>query len=170
MTGARPPAAEAASPVTAGTEATAAAPPSPALFDELIDTLYALVRLMEEESERLAETGPTPALHELAQAKIRLTDRLDALSARMTRERADWLDRLEGEERTRLAEASAALRDAAVVNSDVLERQIDLSAELLREVGRELERLSGRRSTVYGRQGAIHTRDSRAPLSINRKY
>lgn len=165
MTRARTDAAGAGHPAPAET-----ASPPPALFDELIDTLYALVRLMEEESERLAETGPTPALHELAQAKIRLTDRLDGLSARMAREQADWLERLGGEERARLAEASAALRDAALVNSDVLERQIDLSAELLREVGRELERLSGRRSTVYGRQGAIHTRDSRAPLSINRKY
>lgn len=146
---------------------------TPALFDDLIETLYALVRLMEEESERLAATGPEPGLAELAQAKIRLTDRLDLLCARLTEESGpgtDWMATLEDEERARLAEASAALREAATVNSAVLERQIDLSAELLREVGREMERLTGRRSTTYGRHGGLHSRDSRAPLSINRKY
>jgi flagellar biosynthesis/type III secretory pathway chaperone len=67
--------------------------------NDVIDTLLSLVRVMEEESERLALAGPGAPVTELAQAKARLAGRLDQLGARLEREDADWMRRVEGDQR-----------------------------------------------------------------------
>lgn len=138
--------------------------------NDVIDTLLSLVRVMEEESERLALAGPGAPVTELAQAKVRLAGRLDQLGARLEREDADWMRRVEGDQRESLHRALGALNEAALVNSDILERQIALSGDLLGAIGAEMERLTGRRSTTYGRMGDMRRRATRAPLAVNQKY
>ena len=51
----------------------------------LIDTMIDLIRLMEEESEALAISGPRAATDALAQAKIRLAAHMEAHCATLHR-------------------------------------------------------------------------------------
>ncbi len=139
-------------------------------FADLIDTLYALIRIMEEESETLALSGPTSAIAELAQAKVRLAARMEQICARLHRHSATWMEDLQGEERAQFAEATEELHKAATVNSDILERQIALSTDMLSAVGLELERISGRSGTTYGRLGDIRRKQATLPLSVNQRY
>lgn len=109
----------------------------------LIDSMIDLIRLMEEESEELAISGPCAATDALAQAKIRLADRMEAQFALLQRLSPDWMTVLEGEDRLAFTETGEELRRAAIVNSAVLGAEIGLSTEMLAAVGRELERVSG---------------------------
>ncbi|MBB6124320.1 flagellar protein FlgN [Sphingobium subterraneum] len=142
-------------------------PSGPSVVVEVMDTLYALIRVIEEESERLAVSGPVADIAELALAKARLAGRLDEIGARQARENPRWIEALPEGERGALMQAIEELNRAAVVNSDVLERQIDLSSELLGAVGKELERLTGRRARTYGRRGKVRQAHAQIPLSIN---
>lgn len=137
---------------------------------DLMDAMFALIRIMEEESEALALSGPTGDIAELAQAKLRLAARMDAACATLNRTNADWLDALEGQDRASFAEVSEELHKAATVNSAILERQIDLSTEMLQAVGRELENASGRRGSTYSRLGDLRRLRSAMPLSLNQRY
>lgn len=136
----------------------------------LIDTMLALIRVMEEESELLAVSGPTGEIGVRAQAKVRLAARMDQLCAALHRDNPEWMSTLTGEDREEFAEASEELHRIAAINSEILERQIDLSTEMLQAVGKELERLTGRRGTVYSRLGDIRRMQSSMPLSINQRY
>jgi hypothetical protein len=136
---------------------------------QLVDAMVSLTALMEEESEKLARTPYLPELGEIAAAKLRLTGRIEADVARLKREAPDWLDRVEGEERTQLTEASRNLRDASAVNQQVLARQIELSAEMMAAIAAEAQRLTGTRSTTYGACGGLGGMDAPAPISINAK-
>lgn len=133
----------------------------------LIDTMIDLIRLMEEESELLAVSGPRAATDALAQAKIRLTSRMEAQCAALHRLNPDWLNALQGNDRLAFSETTEELHRAATVNSAILERQIDLSTEMLAAIGNELERITGRGGAVYSRRGAVKRGGSRPPVSVN---
>jgi|GEM_PF-559356 len=137
---------------------------------ELVGTMNALIQLMEQESEALAVVGPHAGLAALARAKLRLVAHMDQITAKLRRGQTDWIEALEGDDRDRFAEASEALFQAASVNSAVLERQIDLSGEMLQAVGQEMERLTGRRSTTYSRLGDVRRAQAHMPLTINQRY
>lgn len=133
----------------------------------LVDTLHSLVAVMEEESELLSLHGPVEPSMELARAKIRLAARLDEVSARLYRRDADWLAALDPDMRAELAEAYQDMHTASVVNSDILERQIEISTQMLETVGREIERMTGHGSKTYGAGGKIRRGRKKPPLSIN---
>ena len=133
----------------------------------LIDTMIDLIRLMEEESELLALSGPRAATDALAQAKIRLASRMEAHCATLHRLNPDWMMALEGDDRLAFSETSEDLHRAATVNSAVIERQIDLSTEMLAAVGKELERVTGRGGATYSRRGAVRRSGSRPSVSVN---
>lgn len=143
--------------------------PSEALA-ALIDTMIDLVRLMEQESEALALSGPRAATEALAQAKIRLASRMEAQCAALHRLDPCWMTALEGDDRRSFAEMSEELHLAATVNSAILERQIDLSSEMLAAVGKELERVTGRGGATYSRRGAVKRARSSPPVSVNGKF
>ena len=136
----------------------------------LLDTMIDLIRLMEEESELLALSGPRGNIEAIAQAKIRLANRMEAQSAALSRASPGWIEALEGDDRRALAETSEDLHRAATVNSAVLERQLELSAEMLSAVGKELERVTGRCGATYSRRGDVRCRRSSPPLSVNGKF
>jgi len=136
----------------------------------LIETMIDLIRLMEEESELLALSGPAAGTATLAQAKIRLASRMEAQCAALHRANSGWMAALNGDERRAFTEASEDLHKAATVNSAILERQIDLSSAMLATIGHELERVAGRRGTTYSRSGAVHRVRSSPPLSLNGKF
>nr|WP_315382957.1 flagellar protein FlgN [uncultured Sphingomonas sp.] len=138
------------------------------MITQLVDAMLSLTALMEEESERLAHTPYIRELGEIADAKLRLAGRIEAEVARMKRENPeDWLETLEPEAREQLSEASRALRDASVVNSRILSRQIELSAEMMAAIASEAQRLTGSRSTTYSACGGLYGMDAPAPISVN---
>lgn len=139
-------------------------------FAELLDTMIDLIRLMEEESELLALSGPRGTIEAIAQAKIRLADRMEAQCAALYRLDPGWMEALAADDRRTFAETSEDLNRAATVNSAILERQIGLSAEMLDAVGKELERVTGRGGTTYSRRGAMRRPRSSPPLSIDGKF
>jgi len=138
------------------------------MITQLVDAMVSLTALMEEESERLSRSPYIPELGEIANAKLRLAGRIEAEIARMKREHPDdWLDTLEPEARETLSDASRALRDASLVNSRILSRQIELSAEMMAAIAAEAQRLTGSRSTTYSACGGLGGIDAPAPISVN---
>jgi flagellar biosynthesis/type III secretory pathway chaperone len=138
------------------------------MTEQLIDAMVSLTQIMEEESDRLGRGPYFPELPEIAQAKLRLTGRIEAEVARMKREAPDdWAERLDPEAREQLAEASRGLRDASSINADILKRQIELSVEMMGAIAAEAQRLTGTRSMTYGACGGLGGMDAPAPISIN---
>ncbi|MBA16113.1 MAG: flagellar protein FlgN [Sphingomonas sp.] len=135
----------------------------------LCDAMISLAALMEEESELLTSTPFTRDLPEIANAKIRLAGRIESEVARLSREAADWTEKLAGEAREALTEASLRLRDASKVNAEILSRQIELSVDLMAAINAEAKRLTGTKSQTYGARGALQGIDAPAPISINTK-
>lgn len=137
----------------------------------IIDTINTLICIMEEESETIALPGARPDpqrdLAELALAKSRLAGRLEQLTNGLARENPYWMKQMDDVTRGQLTKAYTDLHTASVVNADVLERQIDLSTELLAAVGMEIERLTGHGSKTYGVKGDMRRAKGRPPLSIN---
>lgn len=136
----------------------------------LIDLMIDLIRLMEEESDLLAYSGPRAKIESIAQAKIRLTSQMEAQCAALYRCDPRWMEALKGDDRRSFAETSADLHMAATVNAAILERQIDLSTEMLSAVGKELERVTGRGGATYSRRGTVKRARSSPPLSVNGKF
>ncbi|ATY32063.1 flagellar protein FlgN [Sphingomonas psychrotolerans] len=134
---------------------------------QLIDAMISLTALMEEESEKLARKAYVPELGEIANAKLRLTGRIEADFARLKRESANWAEKLDEESRLQLSDASRNLRDASAVNQQILSRQIELSVEMMGAIAAEAQRLTGTRSTTYGACGGLGGMDAPAPISIN---
>ncbi|WP_188054522.1 MULTISPECIES: flagellar protein FlgN [unclassified Sphingosinithalassobacter] len=134
---------------------------------ELHDAIVSMTALMEEESEQLARSARVPELPEIASAKLRLAGKIENEVARLGRETPDWIETLDDELRAELADASQALRDASLVNAQVLKRQIELSVEMMEAIAAEAKRLTGTRNATYGARGALGGIDAPAPISIN---
>jgi flagellar biosynthesis/type III secretory pathway chaperone len=135
---------------------------------QLIDAMLSLAQIMEEESERLARGAYFAELPEMAAVKLRLTGRIEAEVARMKREAPDdWAERLDPEARVALTEASRTLRDASTVNQQVLQRQIELSVDMMGAIAAEAQRLTGSRNITYGACGGLGGMDAPAPISVN---
>ena len=137
------------------------------MASDLIDTIESLVALMREETERLLSPGRLGDLQEIAAAKARLVGSLDARTAQLNREQPDWLDRLEPEMREELNAALAELRDISAENAKALERQIQLSVEMIEAITTEARRLSGTSSETYCPRGGVSRIQSATPISIN---
>jgi len=137
------------------------------MFAEIIDAIVSLIALMEEESALLMSHGRHPGLAEIAEAKVRLVGQLEALAARLDRERPTWKQDLEAEEHARLTDVLVHLGDASKVNATVLGRQIELSSEMMAAVAAEAQRLMGTTNATYGAHGGLFQMDQATPISLN---
>ncbi|MBR0550942.1 hypothetical protein [Stakelama marina] len=137
------------------------------MIEEMLDTARSLAALMEEESNELTGRGRHTDHAEIAAAKTRLVARLETEVARLNRESADWVTKLDEADSTALSDAMAALRDAAIVNAGVLDRQLSLSNEMIDAVSAEAKRLTGNRGLSYQATGALFARDGSSPISVN---
>jgi len=137
------------------------------MASELIDIVVSLTEIMEEETSRLLAPGRHLDFAEMAAAKIKLATALEARMAEHARNRDAWLATLDTDTRDRLAAAIQYLGEVAQVNARVLERQIDLSTEMMCTVAAEARRLSGTRSAIYGASGILSRSDLATPISIN---
>lgn len=137
------------------------------MTEHLLDAMVSLASLMEEESEKLARTPYLAELPEIANAKLRLTGRIEAEVARLKRGNQNWMAALDEEARTVLTDATRHLLDASEVNKKILSRQIELSSEMMAAIATEAKRLTGTRNITYGACGGMGGMDAPAPISIN---
>jgi flagellar biosynthesis/type III secretory pathway chaperone len=140
------------------------------MIENLIDVISSLTLIMQEETARLTARDHGRDLAELAAAKLRLVGVLESDLARLERAQPDWADTLEDPVRERLFATLYALCEASGANAAVLERQIDLSVELIGAIAVEAKRLAGRTTTTYGARGDIALFDPAMPISINSEY
>lgn len=139
------------------------------MVNDVIDLLSSLTMVMEEETNRLATYEIGGDLSEMASAKIRLVGLLETELARLDRNCTEWAKSLPVEDRERLAEAFGTLNATSTANASILERQMDLSTQMLDAVTAEACRLAGRRPSIYGAQGAMGPENT-APISVNSQY
>ena len=140
------------------------------MIGNLIDVISSLTLIMREETERLTARTGGRDLAELATAKLRLVGMLETALARMEREQANWADMMEDAVRERLMETLLALGEASAANAAVLERQIDLSVEIIGAISHEARRIAGRSTTTYGARGDISSFAPATPIAVNSEY
>ncbi|OAN52566.1 MULTISPECIES: flagellar biosynthesis protein FlgN [unclassified Sphingobium] len=138
--------------------------------NEMIDIMTSLSAIMNEETRRLQGQERALSLAELAAAKARLVARLEELLARRNRHQPEWAEEMEVEIRERLIEALAELRHASATNASLLERQIDLSMEMMTAIAAEARRLAGNRARTYGARGDLAKMELTTPISFNGEY
>ncbi|WP_114953978.1 flagellar biosynthesis protein FlgN [Sphingosinicella terrae] len=136
--------------------------------NELIATIRSLVALMREETEMLRTPG-SGDLQEVAEAKARLVGWIESRSAQLEREQPGWREALDPETLETLTEAVAELRDVSSANARMLERQIELSLQMMEAIATEAKRLKGTRSATYGATGQLWHVDLPTPVSTNAK-
>ncbi len=137
------------------------------MVSEFLDIATSLTTIMEEETARLLAPGRYRDFGEMAEAKAKLVSALELKIAEHARGRTEWLDTLDQSTRDELTDVVQRLGAAAEANARVLERQIDLSIEMMGVVAAEARRLSGMRSSIYGASGVLSQTEMATPISIN---
>jgi flagellar biosynthesis/type III secretory pathway chaperone len=140
------------------------------VIGNLIDVISSLALIMREETQRLSERTAGKDLAELAAAKLRLVGILETIVARIEREQPDWAEAMDAPTRERLFEMLFVLGEASAANAAILERQIDLSVEMIGAIAHEAKRLAGRSTTTYGAAGDISSFDPSMPIAVNSEY
>ncbi|MEE4452355.1 flagellar biosynthesis protein FlgN [Novosphingobium resinovorum] len=137
---------------------------------EVIAIMTSLSSVMREETQRL-ETGTRALdLAELASAKARLVGTLEERLARAGRQAPGWSAGMDAPLRETFAEALGELRAASMVNAALLERHIELSADLMGAISAEAKRLTGNRAYAYGASGNLARADLTTPISLNGEF
>jgi hypothetical protein len=132
-----------------------------------LDTIVSLTAIIVEETARLEAPGRHGDFAEMAAAKIKLVAKLETEAAVRERTGDDWRAKLSEEARDKLTSAVRDLEIAAAANARVLERQIDLSTDMMAAVAGEARRVTGSRSLIYGARGRVARSDTAAPISVN---
>ncbi|WP_395328334.1 flagellar biosynthesis protein FlgN [Novosphingobium sp. BL-8H] len=138
--------------------------------NEMIEIMTSLSLVMREETERLQRRERVLDLAALAAAKARLVAQLEEVLARRNRREPEWQAAMNDETRERLTECLAELRAASIANAALLERQIELSMEMMTAIADEAKRLSGNRSYTYVATGDLARVDAATPISFNGEY
>ena len=138
------------------------------MASNVIDVMASLTLIMNEETDRLRGHERALDLAELATAKVRLVGVLETELARVNREQPGWTEALDDEERDALANALIALGDASTANAAILERQIDLSAEMMGAVAAEATSEVKQRSRSAAPTRAGQPRAARTRVSQGR--
>jgi flagellar biosynthesis/type III secretory pathway chaperone len=137
------------------------------MANEFIDIVRSLVTLMREETKQLLSTEPSLELEEIASAKARLVGQVEARTVQLAREQPDWRERLDPVDREALTEVLAELCEVSAENGKALERQIQLSVEMLDAIAAEAKRLSGTQTETYCMRGDVSRVELATPISIN---
>ncbi len=135
----------------------------------LIDIITSLALIMNEETERL-NARDHGVLAELAAVKIRLTGVLEGELARLNRQQPGWPDMLDEHMREMMSSSLVALGEASASHASVLERQIDLSIEMMGAFAAEARRLVSKRAETYGSTGRLSPIDLAPPIAVNSEY
>jgi flagellar biosynthesis/type III secretory pathway chaperone len=140
------------------------------MIERLADVLHSLLTLMDEEIEHLQQNPFGAGLPELAATKVRLVGQLEQITAVYGRSTVDWNRSLDEEQRLRLEALLARLETTSAANAAALERQIDLSMEMIGAITTEAKRIAGRATSTYGAQGNLSRFDPTMPIAVNSSY
>lgn len=140
------------------------------MASEVIAIMTSLSAVMREETGRLQSNERALDLAELAAAKARLVGSLEERLARLGRQESEWAAQMDELTREAFAEALGELRAASMVNAALLERQIELSADLMSAISAEAKRLTGNRAYAYGATGVLARTDLTTPISLNGEF
>jgi flagellar biosynthesis/type III secretory pathway chaperone len=140
------------------------------MASEVIAIMTSLSAVMREETGRLQSNERALDLAELAAAKARLVGSLEERLARLGRQESEWAAQMDEPTREAFAEALGELRAASMVNAALLERQIELSADLMSAISAEAKRLTGNRAYAYGATGVLARTDLTTPISLNGEF
>ncbi|WP_404479600.1 flagellar biosynthesis protein FlgN [Novosphingobium sp. BL-52-GroH] len=140
------------------------------MASDVIAIMTSLSAVMREETARLQGRERVLDLAELAAAKARLVGALEEKLARLGRQEPGWAGRMDDETRETFAQALGELRAASMVNAALLERQIELSADLMSAISAEAKRLTGNRAYAYGATGNLARTDLTTPISLNGEF
>jgi flagellar biosynthesis/type III secretory pathway chaperone len=140
------------------------------MIERLADVLHSLLTLMDEETEHLQQNPFGAGLPELAATKVRLVGQLEQITAVYGRSTVDWNRSLDEEQRLRLEALLARLETTSAANAAALERQIDLSMEMIGAITTEAKRIAGRATSTYGAQGNLSRFDPTMPIAVNSSY
>lgn len=134
---------------------------------ELVEAMQSLAMLMEEENTALEQVGRLEHLQTLVAAKLRLVSNVEAMLARANREQPDWIEQLDEEERQEFRAMVESLMKIAQQNGTILQRQIDVSNDLIDAIATEARRLNGSRSMTYTARGGLARSDGVAPIAVD---
>lgn len=134
---------------------------------EIVEIMTSLSMVMREETTRLQARERVLELAELADAKVRLVGALEQSLARLDRRTPDWSGKMDPVVREGFADAVEELRTASMVNAALLERQIELSGEMMSAIANEAKRVTGNRTYTYGAKGDLARADLTTPISFN---
>ncbi len=137
---------------------------------QLVEIMTSLSAVMREETQRLEAGTRALELAELAEAKARLVGALEERLARLTRQEPDWTAALDEPTRQAFVEGLGELRAASMVNATLLERHIELSADLMGAISAEAKRVTGSRAYAYGASGTLARADLTTPISLNGQF
>ena len=134
---------------------------------DIIDTLISLTAIVEEENDKLSSPARHRDLPELVTAKGRVVGILESQLAAITRNDPEWLNAMDIDDRKQFSALIAMLRDASVINANILERHINLTTEMMACVAAEAQRLTGARNATYSDRGYLSHAELTAPISVN---
>ncbi|PNU02735.1 flagellar biosynthesis protein FlgN [Novosphingobium guangzhouense] len=136
----------------------------------IIEVMTSLSSIMREETRALEGGTRALDLAELASAKARLVGTLEERLARAGRQEPGWTAQLDAATRESFTQALGELRAASMVNAALLERHIELSADLMGAISSEAKRATGNRAYTYGATGNLARADLTTPISLNGEF
>ena len=140
------------------------------MADDMIELMTSLTMVLTEESAQLRRQTTNGELRELASVKNRLVGMLQYELAQRERLDPDWAAQMEDEKRAALSRVVKTLAEASAANRAVLQRQLELTTDMIDALAQEARRTSGRRASTYQADGDLTPLDLAPPISINSHY
>ncbi|KQN90173.1 hypothetical protein ASE95_15915 [Sphingomonas sp. Leaf231] len=137
---------------------------------EMADLVASLTVVLKDEAELLRRRAGNNELRELVQLKLRLVGMLELAIAQHARDGGEWLTFEDDEMRRDFLELVEALNEAANANAAMLERQLEITTEMIAALAMEARRVVGRRASTYRVQGDMTPADIAPPISFNDRF
>ncbi len=137
---------------------------------ELVDLISSLTTVLAEETELLRRRADLVEIREMVLLKQRLVGLLELAIAQQIRAHGDWLSQEDQETRDNFVPLVAALNEAASENAAMLERQLEITTEMISALADEARRVVGRRASTYRAAGDMTPMDVAPPISFNTQF
>jgi flagellar biosynthesis/type III secretory pathway chaperone len=140
------------------------------MADDMIELMTSLTMVLTEETDQLRRQTGNNELRELASVKNRLVGMLQYELAQRERLDPEWPLQIDDQSRDTLRGVVKTLAEASAANRAVLQRQLELTSEMIDALAQEARRTSGRRASTYQADGDLTPLDLAPPISINSHY
>lgn len=140
------------------------------MTNEMIEVMTSLTAILEEETNLLRDHAGNSDLRQMAGMKNRLVGVLQRELATMERLDPNWASHLDDETYETVTHVLIALNEASAANRALLQRQLELTTEMIDALANEARKTSGRRASTYRPDGDLTPMDLSPPISINSHY